>query len=168
MRREIASRAMVKVTNVTLNNINQVRRLHQLLLPVEYSDDVYRVALEEDTRALCQLGLYNDVPVGTVCCRLEEGSNVTRWTLYVMTLCVLPAYRRLGVATALVKHVLEHAKPGMSFAGRVIESVRIHVHTDNGAARLLYESLGFQVVDEVSNYYPTLTPSSAWVLELRA
>ena len=51
-------------------------------------------------------------------------------------LTVLPAFRRQGVATALMRELIR----------RLLESGRIpytHVHTDNGQSMRLHEKLGF-------------------------
>jgi ribosomal protein S18 acetylase RimI-like enzyme len=57
--------------------------------------------------------------------------------LFVDELSVLPAYRRQGVATALLQHTLALADE-WGLAG-----VRLLVRPENEAARRLYQSLGF-------------------------
>ena len=70
----------------------------------------------------------NAKPVGFV------GSRGT----FITWLFVLPAFRRSGVATALLHHVLAELE----------RPIALNVATSNGAARLLYERLGFQVERE--------------------
>ncbi|WFD23390.1 N-terminal methionine N(alpha)-acetyltransferase NatE [Malassezia equina] len=164
VRRAITARSVVAIADITRNNINQVRKLNEVLLPVPYSPAVYEQVLEEDTNPICKLGLFNDIPVGNVCCRLEEGKDATMWKVYIMTLGVLPTYRCLGVASALLEYVLDVAGPSKNFAGRKIESVYLHVQISNPVARMLYEKFGFELVDTLESYYPSITPSSAWVL----
>lgn len=48
------------------------------------------------------IALYNDIPVGTVCCRFEFLSK-TEVKLYIMTLGTLAPYRRLGIATKVCR-----------------------------------------------------------------
>lgn len=44
------------------------------------------------------LAYYNDVCVGTVCCRKEaDESNPDKYKIYIMTLGVLEPYRHLGL-----------------------------------------------------------------------
>ena len=168
VRKTLAERTRVDIPSVTRNNVNQLRRQNATLLPVSYSDKVYEHALADDTRELCKIGLFNDIPVADICCRLEDGKDVAHAKVYIMILGVLPTYRRLGVASALLQHVIDTATPGKQFAGRRIESIYLHVQTGNDAARAFYENFGFQVRDTVANYYQDLIPSSAWVLEMCA
>jgi ribosomal protein S18 acetylase RimI-like enzyme len=52
--------------------------------------------------------LYNDVPVGNVCCHLRRSEN-GETSLYIATLGILAPYRRQGLATRLFEHVLSAA-----------------------------------------------------------
>lgn len=165
VRRAVASRSAIAVADLTPNNVGQLRMLNTKLFPIPYSNQVYEQVLEEDMRPVCKLGLFNDIPVGNVCCRVEDGRDSAHCKVYIMTLGILAPYRRLGVASALLKQVLDHAAPGMQFAGRRVEAVYLHVQVGNENARAFYEKAGFAVVGTAENYYNKLEPSSAWVLE---
>jgi ribosomal-protein-alanine N-acetyltransferase len=67
--------------------------------------------------------------------------------LHINNLAVVPGYRRRGVATALLDHVLDQ--------GARLGAVRatLEVRRSNSAARLLYERLGFAVVGVRHAYY---------------
>lgn len=168
VRRSISTRSSIALADLTPNNVGQLRKLNAQLFPIAYSEQVYQQVLDEDVRPLCKLGLFNDIPVSNVCCRVEEGKDVAHAKIYIMTLGVLPAYRRLGIATALLQQVLNSAPPGGRFDGQRVETVYLHVHTGNAPARAFYEHFGFQVTGTVPNYYQKLDPPSAWVLEKRA
>ncbi|WFD30615.1 N-terminal methionine N(alpha)-acetyltransferase NatE [Malassezia sp. CBS 17886] len=164
VRRAVAARAIVAVADVTQNNLGQVRKLNSALFPIAYTDKVYTDLLHDDVRQLCKLGLFNDIPAGDICCRLEDGSDPTKVKVYIMTLGVLPPYRRLGIASALLRHVVDHVGIGSLVSGRRVESIYLHVQTGNEAARQFYEAFGFSIVDTVPQYYRELVPPSAWVL----
>ena len=57
---------------------------------------------------------------------------------FITWLFVHPAYRRKGIATALVRFML----------GRLREPVTLNVMSNNTSARALYEGIGFNVVRE--------------------
>lgn len=67
--------------------------------------------------------------------------------LHINNLAVVPEYRRQGVATALLRRVLEEA------ARFDIRRTMLEVRRSNTAARQLYERFGFVVAGTRSNYY---------------
>jgi [ribosomal protein S18]-alanine N-acetyltransferase len=67
--------------------------------------------------------------------------------LHINNLAVVPEYRRQGVATALLRRVLEEA------ARFDIRRTMLEVRRSNTAARELYERFGFVVAGTRSNYY---------------
>ncbi|TKY85007.1 hypothetical protein EX895_006087 [Sporisorium graminicola] len=183
----------IDVAQLTPNNLGQLRKLNSVLFPVQYSERFYKDVLDPDASEICKLGLFNDVAVGTICCRLEPVSQgVVR--IYIMTLGVLAPYRRLGIASALLEHVLDHVRPGKDIQiidkeaptpkpkkdknGKEtkpepvkktvkVESIYLHVQTSNDEARTFYQKFGFQVAETIDNYYRRIQPASAWVLQLQ-
>jgi ribosomal-protein-alanine N-acetyltransferase len=81
--------------------------------------------------------------------------------LHINTLAVDPELRRLGLATALMKHLL--AVAAAEGANRALLEVR----RSNAPAIKLYESLGFQVTDVRRHYY-TQPVEDALILSRRA
>jgi ribosomal protein S18 acetylase RimI-like enzyme len=65
----------------------------------------------------------------------------------ISNVAVLPAYRRQGIARALMDASLEHARV------RGASRVSLQVRHDNTGAHRLYESLGFRTVDTNSELY---------------
>ena len=63
---------------------------------------------------------------------------------WVATLAVLPAYRRKGVATALLRACEANIHLG---------AVRLSVRRSNDAAAALYHREGYRLVDIWANYY---------------
>jgi ribosomal protein S18 acetylase RimI-like enzyme len=65
----------------------------------------------------------------------------------ISNVAVLPAYRRHGIARALMDAALEHAR--MRGASRI----SLQVRNDNAGARHLYETLGFRTIDTNTELY---------------
>lgn len=90
--------------------------------------------------------------VGYVMCRIERGfSELTRFRLvrkgHVVSLAVVPEYRRRGIAAA----VTARAMKGMIDLGA--DECFLEVRISNVQAIGLYEKLGLQRVREIPYYY---------------
>ncbi|MGI8666948.1 MAG: ribosomal protein S18-alanine N-acetyltransferase [Jatrophihabitans sp.] len=68
-------------------------------------------------------------------------------TAQILTVGVLPAARRRGVATLLVRELVAEARR------RQAEEVLLEVRMDNDAARNLYQSEGFLTIGTRRGYY---------------
>lgn len=68
-------------------------------------------------------------------------------TGHVTTVCVAPEHRRRGVALRLMEHAEE------SFRRRHVRTIRLEVRSTNDGARLLYEGLGYAVLQVLPQYY---------------
>lgn len=104
-------RENIELGDVTPHNIKQLKKLNTVVFPVTYNDRFYIDVL--DAGELAKLAYYNDIVVGAVCCRIDTTENQRR--LYIMTLgCLLP-YRRLGIGTVMVNHILNFVKDDGNF-----------------------------------------------------
>jgi ribosomal protein S18 acetylase RimI-like enzyme len=72
---------------------------------------------------------------------------------------VLEPYRRMGVASALLKHVLDKAQKDPD-----IQEAYLHVQTSNAEAKTFYLSHQFTEVDVISNYYKNIEPPDCFLL----
>ena len=102
----------------------------------------------------------NAFAVGDVCARVEpypEKEGCKR--LYIMTIGVLPAYRRRGIASQLLTYVLEEASKN-----KEILEVYLHVQTSNAEAKDFYLSKGFVQTGTIKNYYKRISPPDCYVL----
>lgn len=144
----------IELGDITKHNIKLMRRLNQSIFPVNYNEKFYKDVLEAGE--LAKLAFFNDIVVGAVCCRIEQADNERR--LYIMTLGCLFTYRRLGIGTTMLKHVLDYASK------RSIDNIYLHVQINNAGAIEFYQKFGFQVVDTKEDYYKRIEPSSALVL----
>lgn len=68
-------------------------------------------------------------------------------TGHVTTIGVAPEYRRKGLAR-LMMHEVER-----SFAARGVQTIRLEVRVGNDSAQVLYEQLGYTVVQRMQRYY---------------
>ncbi|GAA5989015.1 hypothetical protein JCM5350_001750 [Sporobolomyces pararoseus] len=122
----------VNLGSLTVNNLGTVKKLHNCLFPVSYTDRFYQDSLNLDLspEEFNKLVFYQDLPVGVLVSRIEPLSNeapkdidqaVTNpsteqndenkdgYKLYIMTLGVLAPYRNQGLASKLIHHLLEAA-----------------------------------------------------------
>jgi len=82
-----------------------------------------------------------NTPQGFILCRAAAGEAE------VLTLLVLPPYRRSGLAATLLRAALATAREAAA------EAMFLEVAADNSAAQALYESQGFRHVGRRPRYY---------------
>ncbi|KAF8558028.1 N-acetyltransferase NAT13 [Imleria badia] len=146
----------VSFASLTHQNIGTVRKLNSVLFPVKYSDKYYQDILQPEVEPFCQLVYYNDVPIGNICCRLENKE------LYLTTLGILAPYRSRNLGSQALQRIVDaaslHNKPP-------IKRISLHVQVSNGGAKRFYERHGFSEAGIHKNYYKKITPQDAWILE---
>ncbi|KAJ3090688.1 N-alpha-acetyltransferase 50 [Quaeritorhiza haematococci] len=167
------------LSDLTPNNLGQLKLLTSVLFPgVEYAESFFKDALESGEWA--KLVLFSDVCVGSVVCRKEpHPSQPDRFRVYIMTLGVLKPYRKLGLGSKLLDHILsqcsseqqhhhsKHSKDDKKPASATgagassIVDVYLHVQTSNEEALRFYQKRGFTIQETVRDYYtehPKLEP----------
>ncbi|KAK0163617.1 hypothetical protein PV327_007283 [Microctonus hyperodae] len=150
------TRAKIELGDVTPHNIKQLKLLNQVVFPVTYNEKFYKDVLEAGE--LAKLAYYNDIVVGAVCCRVDTSENSRR--LYIMTLGCLSPYRRLGIGTVMVQHVLNFVDKDNNF-----DSIFLHVQVNNEGAIDFYKKFGFEIVETKQHYYKRIEPADAHVLQ---
>ena len=96
-----------------------MRILNYLTLPVIYSENFYDML--KDMRRYSKFAYVKDVLVGAISCKediREDGSHVC----YIMTITVLEAYRRYGIASALLKQAIKDCNEA-----RNVSEMTLHV-----------------------------------------
>ncbi|KAF9097993.1 N-alpha-acetyltransferase 50 [Mortierella sp. AD031] len=153
----------VGLGDITPNNLGQLKRLNTVLFPVTYAPTFYKDVLEVGEFA--KIIYFNDVCVGAVCCRKENvDGSTTEQNLYIATLGVLAPYRRLGLGTEMLKHILEQAKLPVGSGPKIVK-VYLHVQENNEEALDFYKNHGFEVAEKCVNYYTQFDVSDAFRLE---
>jgi len=175
-----AARSRVDLGEITPHNVRLLRKINASVFPVVYHDKFYKDVLEAGE--LAKLVYYNDVVVGAVCCRVDppvEGQHGKK--LYIMTLGCLAPYRRLGVGTKMLEHVMDVAdKEGgveaiflhvqgesTSATERALFRLSLSFVANNEGALAFYRRHGFQIVATNEEYYKRIKPAEAHVLEKR-
>jgi ribosomal protein S18 acetylase RimI-like enzyme len=85
------------------------------------------------------------------------GEKVTRTIGRIITLDVLPGYRRRGAG----RRLMALCERRLRIAGA--EAVRLEVGVSNRRAQALYQELGYTFVKRIAGYYKT--GEDAWVME---
>ncbi|TDZ30313.1 putative N-acetyltransferase san [Colletotrichum sidae] len=148
-------------------DLQPLRRINALLLPVAYPETFYAAAL---TGPLSRVITWTDGPttqvVGGVVSRLEPSpfpptSQTPEHALYIQSLALLSPYRSHGLATATISHLIAAAS---SHPGVNLRHVYAHVWTDNTEGMRWYAARGFERHgEELKGYYIKLRPDSAYI-----
>ncbi|KAF4974055.1 hypothetical protein FZEAL_9009, partial [Fusarium zealandicum] len=159
---------------VSGSDVNALRRINALLLPVNYADSFYQRAIDPAAS-----GRFSRVitwahdgtepkVVGGVVCRVEpaldsKSLDQVPQKLYIQSLCLLSPYRSLGLVNAALDNIIATVVTDPSLN---VETVTAHVWTDNEDALKWYEGRGFKREDQpIRGYYLKLRPDSAWLVE---
>ena len=122
--------------------IDDVLAIEELSFTIPWTREMYAAEFQNRDVSFCYLAKNNTGETVGFCSFwrvLDE--------LHINNLAVAPAFRRGGVATALLTRVLgDGEKLGAARA-------TLEVRRSNDAARLLYERLGFSVVGVRRDYY---------------
>jgi len=152
--------ARISFASITPNNLGTLKRLNRVLFPIRYSEKFYQDVLLPELEDFCKLVYFNDVPVGTICCRLETKDGLTK--LYLMTMGVLAPYRDRRLGSQSLELIVAAAS---SYKKQKINHIYLHVQTSNGEAKRFYERHGFKEIGVHENYYKKIQPRDAWVLQ---
>jgi len=117
---KVLPKPRIDVGDITPNNIGIVKRLCSVLFPVTYSEKFFQNILLPECDDFCKLVFMNDIPVGLLTCRIEytydeiDSKIPNGAKLYIATLGILAPYRRQGLATRLLHHILEASVGGVA------------------------------------------------------
>lgn len=126
--------------------------------------NINRVCLPENYASYFFIDTYNTLPdtflvaeyqgrvVGYIMCRLEHGfSDLKKLRFakkgHVISVAVMPDYRRLGIAYSLVESALA------AFAALRADECYLEVRINNDPAIELYKKMGFIIARTIPRYY---------------
>ncbi|WYZ39481.1 hypothetical protein EsH8_III_001395 [Colletotrichum jinshuiense] len=155
------------------HDLQPLRRINSLLLPVAYPETFYAAAL---TGPLSRVITWTDPSsateqvVGGVVSRVEPSpfppsspAAAPEHALYIQSLALLSPYRSHGLATATIDHLVAAAaalSPEIN-----LRHIFAHVWTDNDEGMRWYAARGFERYGEpLEGYYIKLRPDSAWII----
>lgn len=147
--------------------IERLRVLDKTCFPVSYTDSYYDKVFECGWNQHSFIAIFNDALVGSITCRLEpaDGSSDGSFhpppkgepsRLYIMTLGVLSAYRKLGIGAVLMDAMMKH----IADIKAEYNVAKIALHVQEGSpAHDFYKKFGFEVSEKVPNYYTNIEPT---------
>ncbi len=141
-------------------DLEEVMTINRTCLPENYSSYFF-LEIHEKLPTGFLVAENDGKLVGYVMCRLEYGgSHFKRFGLakkgHVVSIAVLPEYRRQGIGSALMKEVM------LNLQRQGANECFLEVRVSNEHALELYRSLGFAQVDRLPSYY--LDGEDAYVL----
>lgn len=129
-----------RIVPATWHDFSAIRKLEKVCFPVDawpFWDTLGVLALPNVIRFKALVG---DKMVGFIAVDIRRWQNLA----WIATICVLPEYRRSGIATDLIR---------ASIAELRVANLRLSVRASNAGAIRLYEKLGFAEVDRWRRYY---------------
>ena len=144
---------------ITEKNYGQLTKINEVSLPVRYTTNFYHMVVGEHSK-YSRFAYFGDYTVGGLTARVEERNSEK--TVYIMTCCVLPVYRRLKIGTKLMQNLLKEAAEDPQIA-----AVYLHVWVTNEMALGFYQSLGFENLERVVDYYKDISPPDGFLLAKR-
>lgn len=93
-------------------------------------------------------------PIGCFCSSIRPAG-----ILYINTIGLLPPYRNSGIGSFVLDFFL-----ALSRALPAVESIALHVHTENRGALRFYQFRGFELKERCPGYYRRIEPPDAFYL----
>jgi ribosomal-protein-alanine N-acetyltransferase len=132
-------------------DLESVIEINRTCLPENYASFFFMDTFQNCPSAfrVAQVGTQT---VGYIMCRIEHGfSDIRRLKFvrkgHIISIAVMPEYRRAGVASELVKQALS------ALQGMKADECYLEVRETNETAIKLYEKLEFSLARRVPHYY---------------
>jgi len=130
----------VLIRDMTEEDIQSVLKIEKVSFSFPWAEGSFVNEMHKP-RSLARVAVVDNEIAGYLCAEhvLDEG--------HVLDLAVHPDYRRMGIATALVEHVLEELKE------RACGFLYLEVRASNYLAKRIYQGFGFRIVGTRKRYY---------------
>jgi len=155
-----------KVIQASREDLDQVININLLTLPENYPRFFFEYLLERYPKCFLVAKINNHI-VGYIMCRVENSivlslpiHRVKRG--HVVSIAVLPGYRRRGIGTKLLKEAIRALKEDYN-----CKDVYLEVRVSNYEAIRLYEKLGFKISEVKKGYYKDGEDAYVMTLNLR-
>ena len=133
----------IELRRLTLSDLNEIERIERESYPTPWSRSMFAGELAKPSSI--SLGAFNADAGGRLVGYLIISRYVDAW--HVMNIAVTNAYRRLGVASAMLEELFRLTERD-SERGYTLE-----VRVSNTTAIALYERAGFQITGVRRGYY---------------
>lgn len=130
----------MNITEMKITHVPQVAELEKVCFSDPWSERSVASELQNEL-ALWLVALDGDTVAGYI------GSQSVLGEADMMNVAVAPAYRRQGIAEALILELIQRLK------AQKVHSLTLEVRASNDPAKALYEKLGFAQVGRRPNYY---------------
>lgn len=134
-----------------MSDLERVRYINNLCLPENYTDHFF-VDLHRRFPETFIVAEANGEVVGYIMCRVETGLSILDFQGlvkkgHIVSVAVMPGYRRKGIGKALASEAMEHMKLYKA------KQCYLEVRKSNTSAINLYKNLGFKVSRTIRGYY---------------
>jgi len=132
-------------------DIDAVTEINKLCLPENYSASFF-LDIHKSFPEAFLMAEASGKTVGYIMCRIDHGfSDFRKFKLtkkgHIVSVAVIPEYRRLGVGTSLVVNAMK------AVSNSEADECFLEVRVTNQNAINLYRKLGFNIARRASNYY---------------
>ena len=132
-------------------DLDQVIKINFSCLPENYTQFFFLELYYRFPKSFI-VATVDEVVVGYIMCRIERGfSEMRKFKLigkaHIVSIAVLPEYRRKGVGNALVTKALEGMKEYN------VNECYLEVRVSNLSAINLYKKFEFEIVRKIGGYY---------------
>lgn len=131
--------AEFSIISMDYRHIKDIVKLEQICFSTPWSEQSILDAFKTGTRFFVCEKDDNVLGYVGISAILDEG--------YITNIAVFPKYRKMGVASALLKHLQNFAK------GNSLSFISLEVRESNSTAISLYEKFGFNVEGKRKNFY---------------